>query len=197
MINTEINKNQFIDICKKNIHRDNIEKLIDWLCSTDFFIAPASSHYHLSEYGGLCQHSLNVYNHLIRDIKQLWYPDSEIPDNILEQASIIALFHDFVKINFYDESYRNVKNDKGEWIKVPTYIINNKSELYGHGIKSARIVSKFIDLTDEEFMAITYHMGFSDNGADTSVISDLYNHNTMAVLLNIADMKATFMDERK
>ena len=82
---------------------------------------------------------------------------------------------------------------------MPYFSINNKGELFGHGVVSARIVSKFITLTDEEFMAITYHMGFSGEEARTnpSIISGVFNQNIMALLLNIADMKATFWEERE
>ena len=40
--------------------RDGIKCLMDWLGSTDFFEAPASTRFHGSYEGGLCQHSLNV-----------------------------------------------------------------------------------------------------------------------------------------
>ena len=199
MIDIAKNKQTFLTICRNNIHRNGIEDLINWLEDTDFFNAPASSRYHLDEIGGLCQHSLNVYHRFMEDIQQIMFPNDDIPENVLEQATILALFHDFVKIDFYEESTRKVKDEYGTWISVPYFSINNRSELSGHGVKSARIVSKFLELSDEEFMAITYHMGFaSDEGrTNPNVINEVYNRSSLALLLNIADQKATFIDERK
>ena len=60
----EQNKEDFINIMKNNVKRDGVDKLLEWLETTDFYTCPASSRFHLSEEGGLCQHSLNVYERL-------------------------------------------------------------------------------------------------------------------------------------
>jgi len=39
-------KQEFIEIFKENIKRPGSEKLLEWLCQSDFFIAPASTKYH-------------------------------------------------------------------------------------------------------------------------------------------------------
>ena len=66
MLNIEENKEEFLRIARENINRDGIEELLKFLESTDFFTAPCSTKFHLSEKGGLCQHSLNVYDRLLR-----------------------------------------------------------------------------------------------------------------------------------
>ena len=43
------------------IQRHGKAEFIEWLKSTDFFIAPCSKGYHLNIKGGLAQHSWNVY----------------------------------------------------------------------------------------------------------------------------------------
>ena len=60
------------------------------------------------------------------------------------------------------------------------------------------MVSKFINLTDAEFMAITYHMGFSADEAriNPAIISEVFNKNTLATLLSSADIISTFVQER-
>ena len=60
-------KERFIEIYKKNITRDGADKLLEYLESpaSDFFTAPASARYHSSFEGGLCEHSLNVYDCLV------------------------------------------------------------------------------------------------------------------------------------
>lgn len=58
------NKERFIEIFTSQIHRPGAAELLEWLESTDFFEAPASTHYHGSYPGGLVEHSLNVYYEL-------------------------------------------------------------------------------------------------------------------------------------
>ena len=36
-------KQEFIEIFKENVKRPGSEKLLEWLCQSDFFIAPAST----------------------------------------------------------------------------------------------------------------------------------------------------------
>lgn len=189
------NKEKFISLCNTYIKRRGLNSLLEWLESTDFYEAPASSKYHLNVEGGLCRHSINVFECL----KELIYTDRNISEyqknEMMESAAIVALFHDLCKVDFYSISMRNVKNQYGEWIKVPYYTIDNKSLLTGHGFKSARIVNKFIDLSDEEYMAIAYHMGFSMEKPED--VSELFNKNNLAVLLHMADTKATFIIENE
>ena len=59
------NKERFIEIFTSQIHRPGAAEMLEWLESTDFFEAPASTHYHGSYPGGLVEHSLNVYYELI------------------------------------------------------------------------------------------------------------------------------------
>lgn len=62
-MNNEKNKAEFLNLLRST-NRDGIENLIEWLESTDFFTAPASTKYHGAYPGGLLQHSINVYNRL-------------------------------------------------------------------------------------------------------------------------------------
>ena len=56
-------KERFLEIYKKNIKREGADKLLEYLESpaSDFFTAPASSKFHSAYEGGLCEHSINVY----------------------------------------------------------------------------------------------------------------------------------------
>lgn len=55
------NREKYISILSKV---PNTERLIEWLETTDFFTAPASTKYHGSYEGGLVEHSLNVLTEL-------------------------------------------------------------------------------------------------------------------------------------
>ena len=65
VINLAKNKDEFLELTRKYVKRDGIEKVLAWLESTDFFTAPASTQYHLCVEGGLCQHSLNVFYSMV------------------------------------------------------------------------------------------------------------------------------------
>ena len=58
-------KDRFLEIFRNQVTRRGADKLLEWLESTDFFIAPASTRFHAAYEGGLLEHSLNVYNVLI------------------------------------------------------------------------------------------------------------------------------------
>lgn len=188
---------QFIDIYQKNITRPGADKLLNYLLSDgcDFFTAPCSTKYHGAYEGGLVEHSVNVYNCLkdylertrVTDVYGLSYDD--------ETIAITSLLHDLCKINFYTVDYRNAKNERGEWEKVPYYTIND-SLPYGHGEKSVYIISGFMRLSREEAFAIRYHMGFS--GCEEKYnVSKAFEMFPLSLALSIADMEATFYIESK
>ncbi|MBQ6579677.1 MAG: hydrolase, partial [Oscillospiraceae bacterium] len=70
-------KQEFIEIFKENIKRPGSEKLLEWLCQSDFFVAPASTKYHSAFEGGLVQHSLNVYKLLKKRCAEYGITDGE------------------------------------------------------------------------------------------------------------------------
>ena len=67
------NKERFLEICKTKIKREGLDKLLDWLEKSDFYEAPASTKYHGNFAGGLLEHSLNVYDCIVRVAAN--YPD--------------------------------------------------------------------------------------------------------------------------
>ena len=62
----EMQRDKFLRIFDEQIgEREGKDALRDWLLSDDcdFFIAPASTKYHGGYAGGLCQHSIDVYQY--------------------------------------------------------------------------------------------------------------------------------------
>ena len=98
------------------------------------------------------------------------------------------------KINCYKKSFRNVKDETGKWIQVPSYDFDD-SLPYGHGEKSVYIITGFMKLTREEAFAIRYHMGFSGT-EDQRNISNAFSQYPLAFALSTADMEATFLVEK-
>ena len=191
----EQNKQDFIAIFKSNIKRDGADKLLDYLLnSSDFFTAPASGKRHNNFEGGLVEHSINVYNRF-KTLIALEYGEnySEVISD--ESIAIIALLHDLCKVNTYTIDYRNQKVD-GQWIQVPYFAYNNTLP-YGHGEKSVYIISGFMRLTREEAMAINWHMGAFDPRVQVSSdLSDAYKMFPNAVIFHMADLSATYLDEK-
>lgn len=153
-------KEEFLSIYNENIKRDGADNFLNYLLKTDFFTAPASTRFHGSHEGGLLEHSLNVY-HCLKDYLERYRTKQLYRMNYSEETiALCALLHDVCKVNFYKTDYRNAKNERGEWEKVPYYTIDDTLP-YGHGEKSVYIISGFMRLTREEAFAIRYHMGFS------------------------------------
>ena len=105
------NRQRFIDIYKANITREGADKLLAYLESSDFFSAPASTRYHGNYEGGLCQHSLNVYDALVDILDRPRVKETYGIRYPAESVAIAALLHDLCKVNFYKVSSRNVKNE--------------------------------------------------------------------------------------
>ena len=187
-------KERFIEIYTQNITREGADKLLDFLLNgSDFFTAPASTRYHGAHEGGLVEHSLNVYDCLadmaerLKERYGIEYTD--------ESIAIAGLLHDICKVNFYKTSYRNVKDETGRWQSVPYYTIEDTLP-YGHGEKSAYIVSAYMRLTRDEAFAIRYHMGFSGT-EDPGNVGRALEMFPLAYATCCADMEAAFLMEGK
>ena len=183
-------KERFIEVYNKHIKREGAAQLLDYLISSDFFTAPASSRFHLSCEGGLCEHSLNVYDCLVsyldtkraRETFGFSYSD--------ESIAIVSLLHDLCKIGVYKKGFRNVKDEKGAWQRVDTFEYDDQLP-YGHGEKSVYIASGYIRLTREEAFAIRYHMGYSST-EDARNVSSAFEMFPLAFALHVADSEATY-----
>ena len=189
------NKEKFIDIYNACIKREGADKLLEWLTSpaSDFFSAPASTRYHNAWEGGLCAHSLNVYeclrDYLNRDKVKKEFGLLYSPESI----AIVALLHDLCKVNIYKVSTRNVKDEFGRWKTVPYYEFDDQLP-YGHGEKSVYMISAYMKLTREEAFAIRYHMGFSEEGNARNV-GAAFEKFPLALALPIADTEAAYYVE--
>lgn len=189
-------KDKFIKAYTENITRPGADKLLAWIESSDFFAAPASTRFHLSSPGGLLEHSLHVFERM----KAICANEATITPGFnepsMETIAVCGLLHDICKSNFYAVEMRNRKNDQGRWEQYPFYVVDDKLP-YGHGEKSVYIISGFMRLSREEAMAIRWHMGFADNdfrGGGYSV-GNAFEKFPLAVLLHIADLQATYLDE--
>lgn len=188
-------KDEFIKIYTENIKRPGADKLLEYLKSnsSDFFTAPSSTRYHGAYEGGLVEHSINVYHCLVDYLNRNRAKELYQMDYSPESVAIVSLLHDLCKINFYTVDYRNAKNEKGVWEKVPYYRIEDTMP-YGHGEKSVYIISSYMKLSREESFAIRYHMGFSGI-EDKNSIGKAFEMFPLAFAVSVADMEATYFLE--
>ena len=190
------NKERFIEIFKTHVKREGADKLLAYLSSDacDFFTAPASTRFHGNYEGGLCEHSLNVYDCLCDIMSRPRIKEQYGISYSEESIAIAALLHDICKTNFYKVSFRNAKNAEGKWESVPFYTIEDNLP-YGHGEKSVYIASGYMRLTRDEAFAIRYHMGFSGND-DPGNVGRAMEMFPLAFFLHCADSEAAyFMEE--
>ena len=189
--------------------REGMDRLVNYIKnSTDFYVAPASTRFHLACEGGLLQHSLNVYECLqAKRNSPVWAKVLEnTPDDSL---IIVALLHDLCKANFYVESSKNqktydpvkvaaaekwqVKHDaQGDfiWESVKTYQIDDKLPL-GHGEKSVMLAQEFTHLHMPEVMAIRWHMGFTEEKSQYASVGDAMEKYPLVLAMHEADLEAS------
>lgn len=176
------------------ISRNGIENLANFLERSDFYAAPCSTKHHLSVPCGLVLHSLHVYKMLAENNERLRLGID--PESIL----ITGLNHDLCKVHFYAIEKRWRKNDRNQWEQYDTYVVKDQFPM-GHGEKSVAILQKFIHLTEEEILAIRWHMGAWTEGMTEYGMRQAYNaacdKYMLVTALHIADLEATRFLERE
>jgi len=177
------------------VERMGVSDLYAFLEDSDFFEAPCSTEYHLCYPGGLAEHSLNVFN-LLKEKTQRYNCGGVSNDTMI----ICALGHDLCKVNFYAKGTKNVKED-GRWITKEVYKVNDQFPI-GHGEKSVSILQDYISLTEEEKLAIRWHMVSFDPGIHFNYPSGFpfrtaTNKYPLVTLLFTADYEASQIIEAK
>ena len=201
------NKERFLSLIN-SITREGVDKerLVAQLTGSDFFDAPASAIYHNSFRGGLCAHCLNVYDWICKMAEDTAEVVGQ-PEYSEDTLKIVALFHDFDKMNKYEQSFRNVKvysptgskydeMGKFDWQSVPGYKRKEDADVFTigtHGENSVYMTETFIPLSTEEHCAILNHHSVYDNPKLNT--TGIYSKYHLACLLHLADMAATYISE--
>lgn len=128
-----------IEALLDGINREGICGLQNWLRDIGFYESPASRGHHGAYTGGLARHSLNVFHRLHENVLRMGL---DVP---VDTIKIVGLLHDVCKAGMYEQ------DADGKWI------VNDPFPL-GHGEKSLYLVSRIIPLTDQEALAIRWHM---------------------------------------
>lgn len=153
--------------------RAGMDKLIDWMENNGFFTSPCSGGNHLAKEGGLAEHSLNVFRLMNADA----VCKMKVEDYESNKSSIIitSLLHDLGKCGDYGKPgyVPNMIKDgrptkaepeqKYKQSETKPFEVNKELIPVDHEIRSVKIASKFIDLTEEEELAILWHNGLYGN----------------------------------
>ena len=210
------NKHRFLNLVH-SITREgiNMERLTAQLEGSDFFDAPASAIYHNAFRGGLCEHCLNVYDTLVSFCEAM-YPDQydELGNFVArtcpyseDTLKIVALFHDFDKMNKYERTVQNKKiysetgskydeMGKYDWVSVPGYKRKEAKDTFfigTHAENSVYMTETFIPLSAEEHAAILTHD--SVYGNPKLDVTGIYSRYHLACLLHLSDMASTYIIE--
>ena len=164
-----------------------IDRILKFLDSTDFYTAPASTIYHESHPSGLLIHTCNVYNKML-SLKNI----EEFSDLALDSATLCCFVHDWCKINLYENYKRNVKNEEtGQWEKVDAYRRGTFDHPLGHGTASMYMAMKLFNLTEEEALAIRWHMSmFNVASNEINEYQQACENYPMVHLLQFSDQLA-------
>ena len=185
------NEENFVQLLLEQTNRSGINQLIEWLKSTDFFIAPASTRFHGAEKGYLCQHSLNTYQACMELItNDAICKNITVNDEFISSITICSLLHDICKTNYY-------KVNAKTYLGAPQYVVEDDFPC-GHGEKSVILLQQFIKLKPEEILAIRWHMGSWDDAVRSNNMNfnNAKSKTILVDLLHIADMIASQIMER-
>ena len=181
---------KFKMVFAEKVKRQGAAELMEALDWQGFFIAPASAGHHGNYAGGLVAHSNNVYRRLVilaaeEDRRAGWKRAKYSGETL----AIVALLHDVCKTQAY-------RTEEKEGRRKYTY--NTESMALGHGEKSVYMIMQHMKLTEEEALALRWHMGAFDAAArsDLRDFSRAVQQSDLVLLLHMADMLASNIDER-
>ena len=164
-----------------------INELLQRMEEIGYFTAPCSGGNHLAKEGGLAEHSWNVLRVMVNLADAL---DVDFSRSII----LTALLHDLGKCGDHGKANYtpNILKSGEQSTKKP--FETNKDLLYvPHEVRSIKIASEYISLTEDEEWAILMHNGlygdfkYSIQGKETP----LY------LLLHTADMWASRVIEKE
>ena len=172
--------------------REGMEDLVDHLDRMGFFTAPASTQYHGAYEGALLEHSLNVLT-AAEKLGVAWLGGAKY-NEIQDSVIIASLLHDVGKCGQFDKPLyvpNILKN--GSQSESKPFEHNKDLRTLPHEIVSCIEVTKFIDLTEDEQLAIAWH-----NGLYGAFKYDIQGKETpLYMLIHFSDMWASRVMESK
>lgn len=187
----------------RSTKRENIDSLIDFMEESGFFEAPASGGNHECKKGGLAQHTLDVYTSALSIANALLSEDKYI--EWLPSITIASILHDLGKVGDYGKPMyvtnmikdgRPTKaNPQQKYKQSESKPFKRNTDLLGvpHALRSVKLATLYIDLTEDEEFAIFCHDGLYDFARPI-----IMGHETMLYLIvHYADLWATKIIEKE
>lgn len=179
----------YADIIRESLMktgRAGVIDLIGYMQEIGFLKAPCSGGNHLCKEEGLAEHSVNV----------MWMAEKigvallggEKFNEIRHSVVIAALLHDLGKCGDYGKQMyvANILKS-GKQSEAKPYKRNPDLSPVPHAIRSVKLATLFIDLTEDEEWAILCHDGLYD-----FMQRDMKGHETqLSMIIHWADMWAT------
>ena len=192
----------FLAVYNSSVNRrEGAVAMLKWLeRETDFFTAPASTNKHLAQPGGLVIHSLNVYKRLLEITARDVFGGTDgalLAEDMVETVAVLGLLHDVCKVGVYHQTDPFKAAAEGKLATMDPYEFRDPFPL-GHGEKSLYLITRHMALTEEEALAIRWHMGAYDDavkGGSRSMVEAM-NMTPWVWRLQEADMCAAWIDER-
>lgn len=168
----------------------NMSELLNMMTVNGFFKSPCSTKHHLCVEGGLLEHSLNVYEMLVKLNEAI---GAKLDRN---DMIICALLHDLGKMGDYGKPNYVENVLKTGTSKAQPYKTNPDLIQEEHEIRSVIIASRYIDITEEQASAILHHNGLFGK-LDSSYGNHNYDSSPLCFLLHTADMYVSRFIETK
>ena len=142
---------------------EGIEGLCEYMNNElKFYDAPCSGGNHLAKPGGLAEHSLNVFKCAEKIARALL--GTKGYNAIKNDIIITALLHDLGKCGDYGKpNYIPNILKSGKQSDTKPFQTNSDLLYIDHEIRSVKLCTMFIDLTEQQEFAILYHNGLYGN----------------------------------
>ena len=136
------NKEFYQSLLRQYVGGQKVEDLLNMLDRTDFYTAPASVKYHCNFDGGLLQHTLNVYDSLIR---------------LIEMKDIITPTQKFGLLEKVREGKEITDSEKEELDEIIKKLLNSNKVTFASIVKVA---------LGHDFHKINYYKKYTKNVKD-------------------------------
>lgn len=136
------NKEFYQSLFRQYVGGQKVEDLLNMLDRTDFYTAPASVKYHCNFDGGLLQHTLNVYDSLIR---------------LIEMKDIITPTQKFGLLEKVREGKEITDSEKEELDEIIKKLLNSNKVTFASIVKVA---------LGHDFHKINYYKKYTKNVKD-------------------------------
>ena len=170
--------------------REGIVDLLGYMNEIGFLEAPCSGGNHLAKKGGLAEHSVNVLT--IAEKIGVALLGGARYNEVQDSVVIAALLHDLGKCGDYEKPmYVESILKSGKQSDTKPYKRNPELSAVPHAVRSIKLATLFIDLTEAEEWAILCHDGLYD-----FMYRDLKGKETwLQLIVHWADMWASHIIE--